>query len=227
MLGGACTACRPATPAPEVPSPRRGTSARLRQQPPAPRLRETTRIRRRHALPLVIGAAALLALAIGIAIAAGGPTSASPTPSTVVVVVPPSKEPPPAGAPEVKPRLDDLLTTIREMRAADLLFEKRVEILRLLKDAAAGAGNRLEEVDQVAADYDRKFEDAAARLADFTRSEALRIASKGKVAEAIERVDGYPAPFRASKSAERLRLLRQDLERRLESPSATPPKRVL
>jgi hypothetical protein len=227
MLGGTCTACRPATPSPEVPMPRRGTSTRLRQQPPAQRPRQTTRIRKRHALPLLIGAGAVLALAIGIAIAAGGPSPAPPSSSSVVVMVPPPPEASPAAVPQNRPSLDEILAQVREKRGDDLLFERREEILRLLKDAAARAGIRLEEVDQIAADYDRKFEDAAARLADFTRSEALRMASKGKIPEAIERVDGYPAPFRASKSAEKLRLLRRDLEARIESPSATPPKRVL
>ena len=213
--------------------PRRGTSTRLRPQPPAPHPRETTRIRKRGPLPLVIGAGAVVALAVGIAIAAGGSSAPLPTPSSVVVVVPPV-EPAPATRTPAGPTLDETLAQIRETRGADLLFERRDEILRLLKDAAARAGTRLEEVDQIAVDYDRKFEAAAARLADFTRSEALRMASKGKFSEAIERVDGYPAPYLASKSAEQLRLLRQDLERRraestLPPPgsSSPPPKRVL
>ena len=213
--------------------PRHGTSTRLRRQPPAPHPRETTRIRKRGALPLVIGAGIVVALAIGIAIAAAGSPTPPPTPSSVVIVVPPT-EPAPVFKAPAGPTLDETLAQIRETRGSDLLFERRGEILRLLKDAAARAGTRLEEVDQVAAEYDRKFEEAAARLADFTRSEALRMASKGKFSEAIERVDGYPAPFLASKSAENLRLLRRDLERRraestLPPPgsSSPPPKRVL
>ncbi len=69
-------------------------------------------------------------------------------------------------------------------------------------------------MDLVAADYDRKFEEAAARVADFTRSEASRMASRQKYADAIERLDGYPTAFRSSKSAGTIRALREDLERR-------------
>ncbi len=227
---GYCAACRPATP-PPIPVPtRRQTSARLRQQPPAARPRETTRIRRRNVVPLLIGAAAVLALAIGIAIAAGGSSSPPPTPSSVVIVVPPGE---PASMPKAPaaPTLDETLAQVRELRGSDLLFERREEILRLLKEAGARAGTRLEEVDQMTADYDRKYEEAAARLADFTRSEALRMATKQKFTEALERLDGYPASFRSSKSAEALRLLRQDLERRRAQAPAPPaasqePRRI-
>jgi hypothetical protein len=231
---GYCAACRPssAPQPPAVPVPtRRQSSARLRQQPPA-RPRETTRIRKRSVLPLLLGAAAVLALAIGIAIAAGGSSSPPAPPSSVVIVVPPSSAPAPKAP--AGPTLDETLAQIREIRGSDLLFERREEIVRMLKDAGARAGSRLEEVDQIAADYDRKYEEAAARLADFTRSEALRMASKQKFTEALERLDGYPSSFRTSKSAEALRLLKQDLERRRAestapppAPSSPPPKRVL
>jgi hypothetical protein len=103
------------------------------------------------------------------------------------------------------------------------MFERREEVLRLLKEAAGRSGPRLEEVDQIAAEYDRKFEQAAARLADFTRSEAMRMAAKQKYAEAIERLDGYPAAFKTSASAEQIRALRRDFERRRAESAAQPP----
>lgn len=228
-----CERCCPAGAVPEVPAPtapRRQTSTRLRQQPPAPRPRETTRIRKRSPLPLALSAAAVLALGIGIAVAAGGspPPPAPPDRNKIATQI---CDAAPAAPPA--PSIDETLARVREMRQSDLLFERRDDIVRLLRDLAGRSGPRLEEVDLVAAEYDRKFEEAAARLADFTRSEALRMASKQKFAEAIDRVDGFPATFRASKAAESLRLLRQDLERR-RADAAVPvpapsqaPRRVL
>jgi hypothetical protein len=224
-----CEACRPADAEPEVPvTQRRQTSTRLRMQPPAPR-RDTTRVRKRNPLPLVIGTAAVVAVAIGIAIAAGHSTPPAPAPSVAAV---PAAEPAPAPKAPPAPSVDETLSRIRELRASDLLYEKRLEIVRMLRELAARAGPRLEEVDLVAAEYDRKFEEAASRLADFTRSEAVRMASKQRYADAIERLDGYPEPFRASKAAESLRGLRQDLEKRRAEAAAPAagersPRRVL
>jgi hypothetical protein len=218
-----CTTCCPVGSVPL--EPRRQTSTRIRAPiVPAPRPRETTRVRKKNPAVLIVGVATAAALAIGIAIAASG--APAPEPAPVVAVTPPVQPPaPPKTVPG--PSLDDLLSRIREIRQSDLMFDRREEVLALLKDAAQRSGTRLEEVDQIAVEYDRKFEQAAARLADFTRTEAMRMASKQKVAEAIERLDGYPAPFRTSKSAGQIRALRQDLERRrIESaPSPAGPQR--
>lgn len=228
-----CRTCCPSQPiaAPPV-AQRRQSSTRLRMQgPPAPRLRETTRIRRRNPVTLVASAAAVVALGLGIAIAAGSSSPAPVPPGPVVAPVgaaPPAPKQPPAAP---APTIDELLVQAREIRQSDLMFDRRDDVVRLLKEAAGRAGPRLEEIDLLTADYDRKFEQAAARLADFTRSEAMRMAAKRKYAEAIERLDGYPAAFRGSKAAETLRLVRQDLERRrAESAlplSPAPPKRIV
>lgn len=224
-----CDSCRPAEAALDVPiATRRQTSTRLRLQPPAPRPRETTRIRKRNPVPLTLSAAGLLAVGLGIAIAAGH--SPTPPPAAPPVVAAPTPEPA-APKPPPPPSIDQTLARVREIRESDLLFERRSEILSLLKELAARAGSRLEEVDQVAVEYDRKFEQAAARLADFTRSEALRMASKQKFSEAIDRLDGYPETFRGSRSAESLRALRLELEqKRAEASRPVPresPRRVL
>jgi hypothetical protein len=225
-----CEFCRPAAAIVES-VVRRQSSTRVRQQPPAPRPRETTRIRKRSPLPIVIAAGAVIALAIGIAIAASHSSTAPAAPASVAIAPPVDPTPAPKAPPA--PSIDETLARIRELRQSDLLFERRTEILRLLKDLAGRAGPRLEEVDLVAAEYDRKFEEAAARLADFTRSEALRMVSRQKFADAIERLDGYPESLRGSKSAESLRVLRQDLERRraeAAAPAPAPgpsPRRVL
>jgi hypothetical protein len=225
-----CATCCPSQPVPAAPvAQRRQSSTRLRAQAMAGRTRETTRIRKRSPLRIVLPAAALVALAIGIAIAAGS-VSSDPHPLRASVAAAPA-ELPAASKPAPSPSVDELLGRIRELRQSDLLFERREEVVQLLREAGGRAGTRLEEVDQLAADYGRKFEEAAARVADFTRSEALRMAAKQKYSEAIDRLDGYPAGFRASKSAEPLRVLRQDLERRrAESavqPSPQAPRRVV
>ena len=217
-----CRSCCPSLPPAEtVPMPqRRHSSTRLRmQQPPGPRPRETTRIRRRNPLGLILGASAAAALAIGIALAAGGSPSVPPPPPAAPAPVQAQAEPKPVAPPP----LDEALSRIREIRQSDLMFERRAEVLALLKEASGRAGPRLEEVDQLSADYDRKFEQAAARLADFTRAEAMRMAAKQKYAEAIERLDGYPAAFKTSASAEQLRALRRDFERRQAESAAQPP----
>jgi hypothetical protein len=228
-----CATCCPSQPVPAAPAAqRRHSSTRLRAQASAPRNRESTRIRKRSPLRIVLPAAALVALALGIAIGAGGGSSA-PLPGRAATVPAASS---PAGAPAaLKPdpsaSVDELLCRIRELRESDLLFERRDQVVRLLREAGARAGGRLEQVDQLAADYDRKFEEAASRLADFTRSEALRMAAKQKYGEAIDRLDGYPAAFRASPSAGPLRMLRQDLERRRAESAVHPapqaPRRVI
>jgi hypothetical protein len=218
-----CKSCCPSQPIP-VPQ-RRQTSTRLRMPPgPAPKPRETTRIRKRNPVAWIVAGSTAAALAVAAALASAG--SPAPEPVPVIVTAPAA---PAAPTPAPAPSLDQLFARIREIRQSDLMFERRDEVLGLLKDAGARSGPRLEEVDQAAAEYDRKFEQAAARIADFTRSEAMRMAAKQKYAEAIERLDGYPAAFRTSKAAEPLRTLRRDFERRrLESPSpAAAPQRQI
>ncbi|MBI3854198.1 MAG: hypothetical protein HY293_00755 [Planctomycetes bacterium] len=221
-----CRTCCPSQPVPTALEPkRRASSTRLKS--PAPKPRETTRIRKRRPLRLIASAAAVAAMGIGIALAAGG--RPAPLPLAKPSAVAPELPPPPAPAPP--PPVEELLVRIREIRHSDLMFERRDEVVRLLKEAAGRAGPRLEEVDVLSADYERKYEQAAARLADFTRSEAMRMAARQKYAEAFERLDGYPAAFRGSKAAEQVRLCRLDLERRrAESalqPASQTPRRVI
>ena len=204
-----CSACRPAAATAKIPLPERRTSStKLRSQAPAAPVRP---VRNRSGLRRAIVAGLPAAAALGIAVAA------------------PEAKP----APRAGPTADALLVRIHELRQSDLLFERRDEIRRLLAEAAGKAGPRLEEVDLLSADYDRAFEAAAARLADFVRSEATRMAAKQKFAEAIDRLDGYPAAFRTSKAAASLKLLREDYERRRPASGAPPasgdtsPRRVL
>jgi hypothetical protein len=220
--------CRTCCPTPVVdpapPAQRRQTSTRLRMpQGPAPKPRETTRVRKRSPIGLVAVGAVLAVLAIGITIAASG--SPAPEPAPAPAIPPPVVQAPAEPKAPPAPTLDELLSRIRDLRQSDLMFERRDEVVALLKDAAARSGPRLEEVDQVAAEYDRKFEQAAARLADFTRSEAMRMAEKEKYVEAIERLDGFPAAFRTSKSADPIRALRRELELRKGVPIPAPPQK--
>lgn len=216
--------CRSCCPSPTVdplpPAQRRQTSTHLRAPAgPAPKRRETTRVRKQRSPVGLIATGVIVAvLAIGIAVAAAGSPPPEPAPA-------PTAHPPVQVHPEPKlppaPSLDDILSRIRDLRQSDLMFERRDEVLGLVKEAASRAGPRLEEVDQIAAEYDRKFEQAAARLADFTRSEAQRMAAKEKYADAIDRLDGFPAAFRTSKSAEQIRALRREFE--LRRAASAPP----
>jgi hypothetical protein len=229
-----CSSCRPERASAKIPLPERRTSTtKMRSQPPAARVKETTRVRKRNGPAFAIAAGLAVASAIGIAIAAGSrapePPAAAPKPAGEAVA--PAVAPAPK--PGAEPALDDLLARVRELQQSDLMFERRDEVRRLLADASVKAGPRLEEVDQLSADYDRRFEEAAARLADFTRSEASRMATKQKFAEAIERLDGFPAAFRTSRAAGILQRLREDYERRRSASGAPPastdtsPRRVL
>jgi len=183
--------------------------------------------KQRSPVGLIATGVIVAVLAIGIAVAAGGSPPPEPAPA-------PMAHPPVHAHPEPKlppaPPLEDILSRIRDLRQSDLMFERRDEVLGLLKEAASRAGPRLEEVDQIAAEYDRKFEQAAARLADFTRSEAQRMAAKAKYADAIDRLDGFPAALRTSKSAEQIRALRREFELRradFAPPAPSTPQKQL
>jgi hypothetical protein len=178
------------------------------------RAKESTRIRRKRSL-LVPGlaAAAVAALAVGIALASGGPSPEEPAPAPVLAAPRPAPPPAPPPSPEA------LLAKAREIREADLLFERRAHVLELLRQAGPRA-------DRVAAEYDHAFEETAARLADFARSEALRHSARQKYAEAIASLDGYPEAFRASRAAGPLRELRKDLERRRTEAAGAPAPAV-
>jgi hypothetical protein len=229
-----CSDCRPERATAKIPVPeRRKSSTKMRAPAPAARPKESTRMRKRRGPALAIAAGLALASVIGIAVGAGSRASDPPAavPKASSGAVAPAA--PPAPKPDAGSTLDELLTRVRELRQSDLMFERRDEVRRLLAEAAGKAGPRLEEVDLLSADYDRKFEEAAARLADFTRSEAGRMATKQKFAEAIERLDGYPAAFRTSRAAGPLQRLREDYERRRSASGAPPasadtsPRRVL
>jgi hypothetical protein len=229
-----CATCRPreAT-AKTTPAERRKSSTKLRSQAPsAPCGRESTRIRRRPFWPMGLVAASAVALAIGIAVAAGGGAS-EPRPAGPRATETATPDARPAPKPDPGSGVAELIARIREIRQSDLLFERRDEVRRLLAEAASKAGPRVEELDLLTADYDRLFEEAAARLADFTRSEAARMAAKQRYADAIERLDAFPAAFRASKAAGLLRLLREDYLHRKSDPGAVPaspptaPRRII
>ncbi len=226
-----CSACRPERATAKIPLPDRRKSTTKMRAPARPK--ETTRVRKRRGPAFAVAAGLAVASAIGIAIAAGGrapdPPAAAPRASGEIAAPAPT----PAPKPDARPTLDEMLARVRELRQSDLMFERRDEVRRLLAEAALKAGSRREEVDLSSADYDRSFEEAAARLADFTRSEAARMATKQKFAEAIERLDGFPAAFRTSRAAGPLQRLREDYERRRSSSGAPPasgdtsPRRVL
>lgn len=212
-----CGACRPTSTVPLAPPPERRPSSGRLARVPARRPKETTRIRRKRSFLFPgLGAAAAAALALGIALASSG-GSPDPEPARPAPVAP-SPAPVVQAAPDPGPSLEEILARARAIRESDLMFDRRDEVLRLLRRAAGRGG-----ADRLAAEYERQFEDAASRLADFARSEALRLAGQRKYAEAISSLDGYPAAFRDSRSSEGVRSLRRDLERRrAEATKASP-----
>ncbi len=221
-----CASCHPVAvlPVPE----RRKSSTRIHAQTCVRRTRETTRIRRKPlGLRLAFGGIAAAAVATGIAIGAGSSSSPEPRealPVTQAQAGPPRSEPKAGPGPSA----DELLKQAREIRDGDLMFDRREDVIRLLREAAGKSGSRREEIDLLTAEYDRKFEEAAARLADFLRSEAARLSAKQKYQEAVSRLEGYPAAFRSSRAAGPLRILREELERRrLEAaaPASGSPQR--
>jgi hypothetical protein len=218
-----CEACRPTSTVPLA--SKRPSSGRL-PKVPARRPKETTRVRRKRGLHApAIGVAAAAALAVGIALAV---SASAPAPAAPPAASPPRQRDETnlvalSRVPEPAPSIEENLARVRAIRESDLMFERRGEVLKLLREAS-GRG----EADRLLAEYERRFEDTAARLADFARSEALRLAEKRKFAEAIASLDGLPAAFRDSQAAKSLGSLRSDLERRrgeAAKPAApsTPP----
>lgn len=158
-----------------------------------------------------LGTGVLLTL-LGTAIAGSGAPPAAPLPEKKAA------EPAPTAAPvrvePEKPSVDARLRQIEETIRDDSGFSKRSEILRMIDDLRASAGPRSEDLDRLRAEYARGFETAAARLADFARSEAERLAAKTRLDEALRKCDDYLESFGSSSHAISVRQLRDDLDRR-------------
>ena len=201
-----CSECKP-LPKTESPRPRKASTGRIPVPPPqAARRPAPARPARRSNTPLLVGGivAAIVILMLLIVLAAGGGrTRSASTPAPA-----PEKESAPAGARRAD-AADGPLGRIRELIREDTLFARRAEILALF-DAAPRAG----DTDRLRAEYDRSFEDAAKRLADFARSEASRLASQNKPAEALRKCDEYLESFGPAPAAEPIRKLRQDIQQR-------------
>ncbi len=179
------------------------------------------------------GAAGGLALLLLVAaLASGGNRPRTPPPereepASSAARPEPSREPRPAPEParrapeqrqpeELKPpteqdksaRIDAFLAQIREAIAADTAFERRAEIQNMISAARKDAGAR---ADKLKAEYEKGFEEACQRLADFAASEARRLAAQKKFDEALAKIEEYPAAFGSTRHAEALRKLRDEI----------------
>lgn len=112
------------------------------------------------------------------------------------------------------PRLEAALAQAREIRAKDATFDRKEEVLAILRAAAGIAGPRRAEVEGLTAGYERAFEEAAARTSEETRAEASKLAGEGKTMEALARIDRFPASFAKTRHAEAIRALREEIEKK-------------
>ena len=206
-----CSACKP-LPKTESPRPRKASTGRIPVPPgQAARRPAPTRPAQVPNTPLLVGGivAALVVLMLLVVLAAGGGRAKPPTPAAASS----AREGEKRGEPATGDRTDADLAQIRELIKTDTLFARRREAIRLIETARANAGARVGELDRVRAEYDRTYEDAARRLAEFCRTEAGRLAAQKKVDEAIRKCDEYLESFSPAPAAESIRKLRQDLEK--------------
>lgn len=214
-----CGTCRPPeNPAPR-PAARRSESTRVRRgtstsrlpvspPPPAPPARGPK-------LPFLfgLGTGVLLTL-LSTAVLRSAPEKEPLRETAAAPVRPPPEKP--ASLPEearvASPEIH--LRQIEEAIRDDPGFSRRTELLRSFDSLRPAPGAQAAEVDRHRADYDRRFETAADRLAEFTRTEAERLASKSKVDDAVRKCDDFLETFGASAAAGAIRRLRDELDRR-------------
>lgn len=209
-----CVECKPApSPKAETPRARKTSTGRIPvATPPAARRPVPSRAAQTRNLPLLIGGviAALLVLLILIVMASRAGRPRPPASSAPEQGAAPA--PVPAAAPTDN-STDARLAQIREFLRGDPLFMRRAEAVRRMDDARREAGPRAGEIDRLRADYDRSYDEAARRLADFARGEAERLAARRKLDDAIRTCDDYLESFGPAPPAQAIRRLRQDLDR--------------
>jgi len=93
-------------------------------------------------------------------------------------------------------RFDAFLQSVATMRKDDPGFGRRAEILSLIKTGALTAGPRKPAVDQLLADYDRSFLEAARAAAEKVKATANEFAGQGRFRAAAAATDDYPPAFR-------------------------------
>jgi hypothetical protein len=109
-------------------------------------------------------------------------------------------------------KFDAALAQIRSLIRSDTLFVRRPEVLQLVTATEKSAGARGAELERLRADYDKSYQEASRRLADFTRSEAERLAGQNKFAEAVAKCDDYLQSFGSTPAGEAIRKYREELE---------------
>ena len=209
-----CVECKPAPPPNvETPRPRKTSTGRIPiTTPPGARRPVPPKAAQTRNLPLIIGGAiaALVVLMLLIVMAS---RSGRPRPPASSSSAAPETEAAPSPAP-TDDRPDLRLAQIREIIRGDPLFARRTDVVQRMEEARREAGSRDGEVGRLRAEYDRSYEEAARRLADFARSEAERLAAQRKLDDAIRTCDDYLDSFGPAGSADAIRRLRRDLDKR-------------
>jgi hypothetical protein len=203
-----CAPCRPAEP-----------------PPPPPHRSETTRTRKASTprIPLpppaspkvsVLAGLGLLAIALLAVVLACG----RPTPEKIAVSTPKeNREPATAVLPDPerdRAAHEGRLREIDEVIKADPLFERSAEVFRRIDAGRRSAGPHVADFDRIRAAYEKSFEDAAKRLAEFARTEAARLASQAKLDDAVRKCDEYLESYGPTAAAASIRRLREELDRR-------------
>ena len=122
-------------------------------------------------------------------------------------------------------KLDRFLDQIQLVMRADSSFQRRGEVKVMLGSALKNAGSRSAKVEKVIVDYEKSFNDAAQKGADFIRADAERLAAQQKFSEALAKLDEYPASFGGTRHAEALKALREELEGKGGKPKEPVPKK--
>jgi hypothetical protein len=117
---------------------------------------------------------------------------------------------------------DRYIAMIRELRERDVYFQRRGEAKNLIAATRRQAGARAAEIDQLEADYDRAFEEAARQAAAAAVADARALAAKGQVPEAIARLEDVAPVFADTEPVRKLSQVREELLREPAPPAAAP-----
>ncbi|HZE95702.1 MAG TPA: hypothetical protein VE981_01630 [Planctomycetota bacterium] len=113
-------------------------------------------------------------------------------------------------------RFKTFLQSVATMRADDPGFQRRGEIRSLINSGRAAAGSNKGAVEQLLADYDRAFLDAAKSAAENIQLRAAEFAAQGRFRAAAAALDEYPASFRETEFAKPVSEARAAHQRKAE-----------
>jgi hypothetical protein len=109
-------------------------------------------------------------------------------------------------------KIEPALNRIQQLIREDPAFKRRTDIQIQINSALGAAGGRSPQLEQLKADYERRYEETAARQAESTRAEAERLVGENKLNDAIRKCDEFMATFASSAEGESIKKLRAELE---------------